>query len=109
MGVVCQRLQFRPDLNIRVPECEILVPTHLIKHFIRNREFFKIISVMETGADHGMWTLPRYRSWPERRTNWHTPRAATRFMKMSPARRRRQIVRKLPLLPIHFRPARERT
>jgi len=73
VGVVCQRLQFRADLNIRVPECEILVPTHPIKHFIRNREFFKIVSVMETGADHGMWTFPRYCTWLERRTNWHIP------------------------------------
>ncbi|MBI4659674.1 MAG: PilT/PilU family type 4a pilus ATPase [Verrucomicrobia bacterium] len=73
VGVVCQRLQFRPDLNIRVPECEILVPTHPVKHFIRSREFFKIVSVIETGADHGMWTFQRYRTWLERRSNWHIP------------------------------------
>lgn len=73
VAVISQRLQFRPDLNIRVPECEILVPTNPIKNFIRNREFFKIISVLETGADHGMWTFPRYRTWLERRTSWFIP------------------------------------
>jgi twitching motility protein PilT len=73
VGVISQRLQFRQDLNIRVPECEILVPTNPIKNFIRNREFFKIISVLETGADHGMWTFPRYRNWLEKRANWYIP------------------------------------
>ena len=73
VGVISQRLQFRPDLNIRVPECEILVPTNAIKNFIRNREFFKIMSVLETGADHGMWTFPRYRTWMEKRLSWYIP------------------------------------
>src|SRR5262249_45691596 len=41
--------------------------------FIRNRDFFKIVSVLETGADHGMWTFDRYRTWLERRGNWHIP------------------------------------
>ena len=50
VGVVSQRLHYRADLKIRVPECEILVPTNPIKNFIRNRDFFKIISTMETGA-----------------------------------------------------------
>ena len=61
VAVVSQRLRFRPDLNIRVPECEILVATHAVKNFIRTREFFKIISAIETGADHGMWTFPALR------------------------------------------------
>ncbi len=46
-----------------MPECEILVPTHAVKNFIRNRDFFKITSSLETGAEHGMWTLQRYRAW----------------------------------------------
>ena len=69
VGAVSQRLHYRADLKIRVPECEILVPTNPIKNFIRNRDFFKIISTMETGAQYGMWTFPRYRSWMEKRTN----------------------------------------
>lgn len=73
VGVIAQRLHFRPDLNIRLPECEILTPTNPVKAHIRNREFFRISSVLETGGDHGMWTFQRYRSWMEKRTNWRLP------------------------------------
>ncbi|MGN6554155.1 MAG: type IV pilus twitching motility protein PilT [Verrucomicrobiota bacterium] len=73
VAVVCQRLHFRPELNIRVPECEVLMATHAIKNFIRNREFFKIVSALETGGDHGMWTFSRYRNWLENRKTWSIP------------------------------------
>ena len=73
LAVISQRLHFRPDLNIRVPECEVLVATHAVKNFIRNRDFFKIISALETGADHGMWSFQRYRTWLDSRKNWHIP------------------------------------
>ena len=76
VAVIAQRLRFRPDLNIRVPECEILVPTIPVKTFIRNREFFKINQVMETGAEAGMWTFARYQGWLNKRTSWHLPNAA---------------------------------
>ena len=51
VAVIAQRLRFRPDLNIRVPECEVLIPTNPVKAHIRNRDFFKIISALETGAE----------------------------------------------------------
>jgi twitching motility protein PilT len=70
VGVVSQRLRFRSDLNIRLPECEILMPTNPVRHFIRSQTFFKINSVLETGAEHGMWTYARYRTWMEKRTHW---------------------------------------
>jgi twitching motility protein PilT len=73
LAVISQRLRFRPELNIRVPECEILVPTHAVKNFIRNRDFFKITSSLETGAEHGMWTSQRYRAWLDSRKNWYVP------------------------------------
>src|SRR5438876_6806627 len=73
VAVISQRLRFRPDLNIRVPECEILMATHAVKNFIRNRDFFKIISSLETGAEHGMWSFERYRAWLEARTKWSIP------------------------------------
>jgi twitching motility protein PilT len=72
-AVICQRLRFRTDLKIRVPECEILIPTIPIKSFIRNGEFFKIVTVMETGADHGMWTLQRYQTWLQNKQTWYFP------------------------------------
>jgi len=50
IAVVCQRLRFRPELNLRLPECEILRSTHPVKNFIRNRDFFKLPQALETGA-----------------------------------------------------------
>jgi len=73
VAVISQRLRFRPDLNIRVPECEILLPTHAVKSFIRNRDFFKIVNAVETGADSGMWTFQRYTKWLEGRSNFFVP------------------------------------
>jgi twitching motility protein PilT len=85
VAVVAQRLKFRPDLNIRVPECEILMPTNPVKAFIRNRDFFKIMQVMETGAEHGMWTFPRYQQWLAKRTTWHLPNTADEAPDSDPA------------------------
>ena len=73
VAVIAQHLRFRPELNIRVPECEILMATHAVKNFIRNREYFKIASCLETGAEHGMWSVQRYRSWLDGRKNWCIP------------------------------------
>jgi twitching motility protein PilT len=73
VAVVAQRLRYRTDLNIRVPECEILFPSTAVKAFIRNRDFFKIAQVMETGVEHGMWTFERYQKWLTKRTRWHVP------------------------------------
>src|SRR5215469_16091166 len=73
VAVIAQRLRFRQDLNIRVPECEILMATHAVKNFVRNRDFFKIVSSLETGAEHGMWSFQRYRTWLENRNNWSLP------------------------------------
>jgi twitching motility protein PilT len=73
IGVVSQRLLYRPGLNICVPECEVLRATLPIKNFIRNRDFFKIVSSVETGAEHGMWTFQRYRAWLDKRSSFHQP------------------------------------
>ena len=73
VGVISQRLRFRSELNIRVPECEILVATHAVRNFIRTRDFFKIASALETGAEHDMWTFQRYAKWLDSRTQWFIP------------------------------------
>src|SRR5579864_1551715 len=73
VAVISQRLRFRQDLNIRIPECEILMATHAVKNFIRNRDFFKIAAPLETGAEHGMFTFNRYRTWLDNKTNWSIP------------------------------------
>jgi len=58
---------------MRVPECEILLATHAVKNFIRTREFFKISTALETGADNDMWTFQRYAKWLDGRTQWFVP------------------------------------
>jgi twitching motility protein PilT len=73
VGVISQRLRFRPELNIRVPECEILLATHAVKNFIRTREYFRIATALETGADNDMWTFQRYTRWLDSRTQWFIP------------------------------------
>lgn len=75
VAVVCQRLRFRPDLNIRVPECEILRSTNPVRAFIRNRDFFKLPQALEIGAEQGMWTFERYQTWMTKRAQWHVPNA----------------------------------
>lgn len=70
LAVISQRLRFKQELNMRLPECEVLMATHAVKNFIRNRDFFKIMSAIETGAEHGMWSFQRYKTWMESRSNW---------------------------------------
>ena len=73
LAVICQRLRFRPELGIRVPECEILTASTAIKAMVRTRDFFKIPSMLETGGELGMWSFQRYRKWLDARSNWHVP------------------------------------
>jgi twitching motility protein PilT len=75
VAVVCQRLRYWPDLKIRVPELEILTSTLAVKSYVRSGDFFKIITLMETGAEHGMWTWQRYQSWLDNKKTWHIPNA----------------------------------
>jgi twitching motility protein PilT len=77
IGVVAQHLVYRSDLGYRVPECEVLTTTTAVKSHIRNQDFFKIASAIETGANAGMWSYDRYRSWLEKKTNWFNPTQAT--------------------------------
>lgn len=47
-----------------------------MKAHLRSREFFRIQSVIETGAESGMWTWERYRQWMSKRSQWFLPDAA---------------------------------
>ena len=51
----------------------MLAPTMAVKSHIRSGDFFKIISAIETGAEHGMWTYLRYQTWIENRKTWYIP------------------------------------
>jgi len=75
VGVVTQRLRHLPGPGIRVPECEILMASQNARAMIRQGQFFKLQSALETGAADGSWTSTRYREWMERRTDWFTETA----------------------------------
>jgi twitching motility protein PilT len=104
VAVISQRLRFRQDLNIRVPECEILVATHAVKNFIRNRDFFKIVTAIETGADNGMWTFQRYAKWLEGRSNFFVPGQSAEPPDSEPA----EVDSAAPLPPISTAPKMEK-
>ena len=70
LAVVCQRLIYRQDLDLRVPECEILRATSASRAMIRQQEFSKLTSVLETGGGDGMFTWDRYRTWLDARRTW---------------------------------------
>ncbi len=76
VAVISQRLRYRADLKIRVPELEILIPTIAVKNYIRNGDYFKIAQIMEVGAEQGMWTWQRYANWLEKKRDWHIPDAS---------------------------------
>jgi twitching motility protein PilT len=76
-AVVCQRLRHRPDLDLRLPECQILVANSAARACIRGQQFFKLASVMETGAADGMWTWERYRTWLDKKTDFMRPEETT--------------------------------
>ena len=75
VGVVCQRLRFFPERNIRAPECEVLGASQPVKAMVRQGQFFKLQTALETGAADGCWTFQRYREWLDRRTDWYVPSA----------------------------------
>ena len=70
IGIICQRLVYKNDIKIRVPECEILKASTGVKAIIRLQDFFKIESAIETGGKDGMWTWERYRNWLNSKKNW---------------------------------------
>jgi twitching motility protein PilT len=76
IAVVSQRLVWRDDPGLRVPECEILVANTAVQSILRQGQLFKLNTAMETGGRSRMWTLPRYRQWIEARTDWVLPAAA---------------------------------
>jgi twitching motility protein PilT len=72
VAVVCQRMRWWPARQASAPECELLVATTQVRALVRQGQFFKLSSALETGGHEGCWTFARYREWMERRTDWYT-------------------------------------
>jgi twitching motility protein PilT len=70
VAVICQRMRWWPARQASAPECEILVATTQARAMVRQGQFFKLSTALETGGHEGCWTFARYREWMERRTDW---------------------------------------
>jgi len=73
VGVVCQRLRFRSEQKLLVPECEILVGSTGTRAVIRQGQFFKLATAMEGGGQDGNWSFARYREWLDQKADWSIP------------------------------------
>jgi len=76
VGIVCQRLEFLSEFRLRVPVCEILLPSAAAKGTIRGGQFSQIANVLQTGGDVGMWNFERYQRWVGQKRDWQHPSAA---------------------------------
>jgi twitching motility protein PilT len=70
VAVICQRMRWWPARQASAPECEVLLATTQVRAMVRQGQFFKLASALETGGHEGCWTFARYREWMERRTDW---------------------------------------
>jgi twitching motility protein PilT len=73
VGLSCQRLDFLSAHRLRVPRCEILLPSSGAKGTIRAGNFSQIANVLQSGGDEGMWTFDRYQRWMEQVSDWVRP------------------------------------
>jgi twitching motility protein PilT len=71
--VSCQRLDFLSAHRLRVPRCEILLPSSGAKGTIRMGNFSQLANVLQAGGDEGMWTFDRYQRWMEQVSAWVRP------------------------------------
>src|SRR5277367_3562405 len=76
VGLSCQRLDFLSAHRLRVPRCEILLPSSGAKGTIRAGNFSQIANVLQSGGEEGMWTFDRYHRWMEQVSDWVRPTQA---------------------------------
>jgi len=97
VGFVCQRLEFLPEFRLRVPVCEILLPSAASKGTIRGGQFSQIANVLQTGGEQGMWNFDRYERWIAQKKDWLQPTQAAplqeeRMAQALPKIQRREII-----------------
>ncbi len=73
VGISCQRLDFLASHGLRVPRCEILLPSSGARGTIRAGNFSQIPNVLQSGGEEGMWTFDRYQRWMDQVTEWVKP------------------------------------
>ncbi|HTT06399.1 MAG TPA: ATPase, T2SS/T4P/T4SS family [Steroidobacteraceae bacterium] len=70
VGASCQRLEFLPAAQLRVPRCELLLPSTGARGTIRAGNFSQLANVLQSGAEEGMWSYARYQRWMEQQHDW---------------------------------------
>lgn len=73
VGVSCQRLDFLAAHRLRVPRCELLLPSSGAKGSIRSGNFSQLANVLQSGGEEGMWTFERYQRWIDQVSEWVRP------------------------------------
>jgi twitching motility protein PilT len=100
VGLVCQRLDFLSEYKLRVPVCEILLPSAAAKGTIRGGQFSQIANVLQTGGEAGMWNFDRYQRWVAQKKDWVQPTLAAPLpddqLAAQPKIRRREAAPKAP-------------
>src|ERR1700688_298638 len=86
VALSCQRLDFLAAPHLRVPRCEILIPTSGAKGTIRAGNFSQIASVLQSGGEEGMWTFERYQRWMDQVNDWVRPPPAVPRKPPDPAK-----------------------
>jgi twitching motility protein PilT len=69
-AVICQRLHYNSEIDLNLPECEILIGNSASRAVVRQGDFFKLGSVLETGGQEGMFSKERYKNWLSDKTDW---------------------------------------
>jgi len=76
VGVVCQRLEYLPQVQLQVPLCEVLLANSAAKSNIRAGQLGQLSSVIQTGGEDGMWSFDRYHRWIDQKKTWVRPSQA---------------------------------
>lgn len=84
VGVVAQRLRFNEAQKMLVPECEVLMASSPVRALVRQGQFFKLASAMETGAAEGSFTFSRYGEWLAKKTDFVQPSATLEAVTEAP-------------------------
>jgi twitching motility protein PilT len=97
VGFICQRLEFLAEYRLRVPVCEMLLPSAASKGTIRGGQFSQIANVLQTGGEQGMWNFDRYERWIAQKKDWVQPAQAPplqeeRVAQGQPKIQRREII-----------------
>jgi twitching motility protein PilT len=96
VGIVCQRLDFLSEHRLRVPVCEMLLPSAAAKATIRGGQFSQIATVLQTGGEAGMWSYERYQRWVAQKKDWALPTLAAPLLDDTPVDAKSKIQRREP-------------